>query len=169
MTEERKILEMLSAEQININQALGLLEALRSSATDISLAKNQVKKAEDLRWLAIHCLAGDVRMLSNPVLSEPRVVEGPVLENGRLGARDYRGDIEVEVPENFGVNLDVKKGDIRAEGIAFVKGEVRFGQATLERVGGVDLLLQLGNVNATLLLTRGVHSLNFQKMLEVTS
>lgn len=71
---------------------------------------------------------------------------------GRIG-----GDLDIRVPQGFGVVIDSKSGDVDIEGVPFVKAKLLAGDLDLRNVGGVDLSMSAGDVDATLLLTRGEH------------
>lgn len=71
---------------------------------------------------------------------------------GRIG-----GDLDIRVPQGFGVVIDGKSGDVDIDGVPFVKAHLLAGDLDLRNVGGVDLSMSAGDVDASLLLTGGQH------------
>jgi DUF4097 and DUF4098 domain-containing protein YvlB len=130
---------------------------------NFDFSKKSVKEPDNLRWLAIRCLSGDVSLKTQAGLSEPKIIEGGQAqkkENGDLRIFSLSGDVEVVLPEDYGVRLDVLSGDLEASGVAYVKGRVWSGDAKLGEVRGVNLLVMAGDAKAELLLTENEHSLD---------
>ncbi len=128
---------------------------------DFSFA-NKLKEPNNMRWLAIRALSGNVFLKTEPGLTEPKVLEGKQLkqkDNGELGMYSLMGNIEVLLPEDYGVRLDVLAGNLEAYDVAYVKGRVWAGNAELNRVRGVNLVVMSGNAEAELLLTEHKHNL----------
>lgn len=71
---------------------------------------------------------------------------------GRMG-----GDLDLRVPEGFGVVIESKAGDVNVRDVAFVKASLVAGDLDLRNVGGIDLSMGAGDVDASLQLTRGRH------------
>jgi hypothetical protein len=129
---------------------------------DFDFSKKSVKEPPNLRWLAVRCLSGDVSLRTEAGLTQPKIIEGGQAqkkENGDLRIFCIAGDVEVVLPEDYGVRLDVLAGDLTATGVAYVKGRVWAGDARLEEVRGVNLLVMAGEAQAGLLLTENEHSL----------
>ena len=146
---------------------------------------------EELRWVRVSVLAGDLDIRMDPSLREPVVegesahfevkkdgdgyVVGPVRRDksprregvdglidgvskfvggivGRIG-----GDLDIRIPQGFGVILDSKSGDVDVQGVPFVKGSLLAGDLDLRDVGGIDLSMSAGDVDASLRLSSGKH------------
>jgi hypothetical protein len=130
---------------------------------DFDLTRKKLKEPENLRWLVIRCLSGDVSLKTQAGLSEPQIIEGGQLqkkENGDLRLFSLSGDVEVLLPEDYGVRLDVLAGDLEATNVAYVKGRVWSGDAKLREVRGVNLVVMAGDAKAGLRLTENEHSLD---------
>ena len=130
---------------------------------NVGLSTKSLKEPPNLRWLAIRCLSGDVSLKTQAGLSEPKIIEGGQAqkkENGDLRLFSLSGDVEVLLPEDYGVRLDVLSGNLTATGVAYVKGRVWAGDARLEEVRGVNLLVMAGDAYAELLITENEHNLD---------
>jgi DUF4097 and DUF4098 domain-containing protein YvlB len=128
---------------------------------DFSFA-NKLNEPKDLRWLAIRSLSGNVILKTEPGLHEPKVLNGKKLkqkDNGEYGIYSLMGNVEVLLPEDYGVRLDVMAGNLEAHGAAYVRGRVWAGNAELTMVRGVNLVVMSGNAEAELLLTDAEHNL----------
>jgi hypothetical protein len=130
---------------------------------NFDFAKKKVKEPENLRWLIIRCLSGNVSLKTQAGLAEPKIIEGSrpqKKENGDLRMVDLAGDVQVLLPEDYGVRLDVLSGNLEATGVAYLKGRVWSGAARLSEVRGLNLLVLAGDANAELLLKENEHSLD---------
>ncbi len=120
----------------------------------------------ELQWVRVVSAAGDVTVRVDPTLITPVAEgdEGPVpitteTNKGSLTVTTLNEDLELTLPENFGVFLDVKSGNVDVEG-CFVIGKVLSGDVRLEAVTGVILTALSGDVDANLLLSEGKHAIN---------
>ena len=68
-----------------------------------------------------------------------------------------RGDITIRVPASFGVDLNLKAGDLSIHGVTYVKGSVLSGDVDLDDIKGIDLNVGAGDLDAHLHLTNGQH------------
>jgi hypothetical protein len=128
---------------------------------DFSFA-NKLKEPKNLRWLAIRSLSGNVRLRTEPGLAEPKVLEGKQLkqkDNGEYGMYSLMGNIEVLLPDDYGVRCDVMSGNLEAHDVAYVRGRVWAGNAELNKVHGVNMVVMSGNAEAELLLSEAEHNL----------
>jgi hypothetical protein len=126
---------------------------------DFSSANN-LAEPKNLRWLAIRSLSGNVLLKTEPGLREPKVLNGKRLkqkDNGEYGIYSLMGNVEVVLPEDYGVRFDVMAGNLEARDVAYVKGRVWAGNAKLDRVCGV--IVMSGNAEADVFLTEHKHNL----------
>ncbi|WP_337867290.1 DUF4097 family beta strand repeat-containing protein [Meiothermus sp.] len=136
-----------------------------------------------LRWFKVRQMSGDLEVVLEPSRTEP-LVEGEVqLRGRRRGPLKMRGeivekvleklygeapgdvdliatdDVTVRLPQGWGLACEVFSGDLKVEGIPFVRGRVTSGDVSLQSVGGVDLQVVSGDLDAELRLTEGQHNL----------
>jgi hypothetical protein len=115
------------------------------------------------QWVRVVSTSGDVRVSVDPELVAP-IAYGdngalPVTKpNGKLNVVVVDEDLELVLPRNYGVMLDVKSGDVDIEQ-GVVLGQVLSGDVTLEAVTGVVLTVMSGDVHANLALTTGKHAI----------
>lgn len=126
----------------------------------------------DARWLTIDTLAGDIDVRVDPSLDAP-VAEGPdglrleavdddfVLRVEREGFLDgfLKGkvdiDIDVRIPEGFGVDLRMKAGDVDLRGVPFLRGQLLAGDVSAKGLRAVDLSMSAGDLELELAATEG--------------
>jgi hypothetical protein len=65
------------------------------------------------------------------------------------------GDIELKLPQGWGLEIDGKAGEVDVKDVACLRGRMMAGNVELERVHGLDLSVRAGNVEGSLLLTEG--------------
>lgn len=137
----------------------------------------------NLKWIRVDLHSQDLAVSVDPSLDKPNIEGGvQVFEEAGVvtvtethGASHGNGspfsDIHwnlnfeeydepvIRVPEGWGLICNLAAGDLNAEGLAYVRGMVASGNATLEAVRGVDLKVMSGDLDATLLLSNGLHRL----------
>jgi DUF4097 and DUF4098 domain-containing protein YvlB len=115
------------------------------------------------QWVRVVSTSGDVRITVDPELVAP-VAYGdngalPITKpNGKLNVVVVDEDLELTLPRNYGVMLDVKSGDVEIEQ-GVVLGQVLSGDVTLQAVTGVILTVMSGDVHANLRLITGKHTI----------
>jgi DUF4097 and DUF4098 domain-containing protein YvlB len=118
---------------------------------------------ETSQWVRVVSTSGDVRVQVDPELVSP-IAYGdngalPIMKpNGKLNVVVVNEDLELILPRNYGVMLDVKSGDVDIEQ-GFVIGKVLSGDVTLEAVIGVIMTVMSGDVHANLRLTTDKHAI----------
>lgn len=189
MTERNRIQALLAEGKITPAEAELLLEALgeAESAEARPDALNDPSSAAAAppsaaigngpeRWVRVELSAGDLTIAVDNSLSEPqlhgevelqrdgenfvvrgRSGEGPL--GGWLGGILKRRDVAITLPVGFGVWVAGAAGDVTIDDVPFVKGHLTAGDVNLRNVGGVDLVATSGDVDASLRLTQGEHSL----------
>ncbi len=132
--------------------------------------------AVGVRWLTLAVAAADLRVTPGEAGSEPRLreeVEGATLEATSDGWRlEYRVDrgswwgigssparLDVEVPSDAGVVLDVKAGDVELEGVRYVRGRMLAGDLLIDGAEEVDVDKKAGDFTARIRPTSGRHRL----------
>ncbi len=130
------------------------------------------ESASGVRWLTTEMLAADLVVVAVEGLGEPRLraqVQGAVLQPEGSGWRlRYRVDggswplwgnrperIEVEIPRGAGVQLDVKAGDVKLEGVEHVRGHMFAGDLNIDGATSVDVDMKTGDLDARIRPTAG--------------
>lgn len=147
------------------------------AAAQAAHAPNQ---ASGLNWLDIDMLAGDITVKVDPQLKEPRSTGDGTLQpspsgmlirqwkrNSGRGFLDsildsaQKAQVEVSIPADWGVRLDVKAGDMEFKGpLRQLTGRVQAGNITAEEIHAIDLDLSAGDFAAGLLLASGQHRIS---------
>jgi hypothetical protein len=132
-------------------------------------------------WVIIDTFAGDLHIRVDASIREP-VVDNhddvtfvPEGDNYRVKfpadfgqpqgflenfiAKVRRGDLSVRVPEGYGVDLNLKAGDVTLEGVAHLRGVVLAGDVDASQLKSIDFTLRAGDFDASLLLTEGEHAI----------
>lgn len=115
------------------------------------------------QWVRVISTSGDVRINVDPELVAP-IAYGddgalPITKpNGKLNVVAVSEDLELSLPRNYGVMLDVRSGDVEIEQ-GVVIGQVLSGDVRLEAVKGVIMTVMSGDVHANLRLTTGKHAI----------
>ncbi|MDF1523592.1 MAG: hypothetical protein P1P87_12365 [Trueperaceae bacterium] len=123
------------------------------------------------RWLRVELVAGDVELYGADDVDAPEVVagDGVRLEATDQGARvnvdpetsllgRFRPvDVRVRVPRAWGVDLDLKAGDLELSGVRYVRGRVLAGDVEIAEAHGIDLTCGAGDLSIGLRPTEGRH------------
>jgi hypothetical protein len=126
------------------------------------------------RWLRIELPAGDLDVRAADV--DAPTLDGD--EDGRVrlettadGARLYTdpqrgllgrftpGDARVRIPRAWGIDLDVKAGDLDVRDVPFVAGRILAGDVEVRGARGLDLTCLAGDVSIAVAPTEGRHRL----------
>ena len=67
------------------------------------------------------------------------------------------GDLDVRVPEGYGVFVKSKAGDVDVRGVAFLKAQLMAGDIDVQDVGGVDIVASAGDIDVDFRPTSGKH------------
>lgn len=149
------------------------------SSSSNAEAKTQSTTAEQgtlpERWVRVMVLAGDLDIRVDAAL------EAPVIDRGEAeleahgqdfeirqarSARDYidrffsgsaNKDLDIRVPQGFGVELQCKAGDVDIEGVAYLKGELLAGDIDARLLGGIDVKLKAGDLDIRMRPSAGRH------------
>lgn len=158
-----------------------------SQAKTEKRAEPKVERNNDLNWVVIEMLAGDLNVKVDASLSEPKVLDGKaslekkgntyVLHRGKAKVshsgdplKDFgnmvagfigglHGDLEIAIPEGFGVEVSSKAGDVDIEGAVFLKANLLAGDLDAKDIAGIDLQMAAGDVDVSLKLTTGSHKI----------
>jgi hypothetical protein len=149
----------------------------QASASEPKYAQTSNGHTFDLRWLKVRMLAGNIEASVDPSLQTPQVTRGnadmrSVGQDVELDVQAVRsdflggllgsiraGDIELKLPQGWGLEIDGKAGEVEVKDVACLRGRVLAGNIELERVHGLDLSVRAGNVEGSLLITEGQHHL----------
>jgi hypothetical protein len=125
-------------------------------------------------------LAGDLEVRVDPSLTEPHVSGGP----GKLGMERHGADFQVNfrpegsgyldrfltqmrsgkvsvtIPEGYGVDLNMRAGNVRLHGVPYLRGRLTAGDLSADALRGVDLTNAAGDIDVRLLLTEGKHRIS---------
>lgn len=137
----------------------------------------------NLKWIRVNLNSEDLEISVDPRLDQPSISGGVQVfeENGVVTVSEHHGgmwgnagkfsDIHwnlhfeeddepvIRLPEGWGLICNLNAGNLKAEGLAYVRGTVASGDAHLEAVRGINLMVMSGDLDATLILTEGEHRL----------
>jgi hypothetical protein len=144
--------------------------ASESAATAGGAAAAVGATAHARRWIRVANLAGDVTVRGGDV-AEPELQgdhphvkierdgDGWVVRTTRTGwfERSWQSDIDVTVPRDMGVHLDVKAGEVRVHDVIAVAGRMLAGDLEIDGAEAIDLHKSAGDLDARVRLTRGTH------------
>ncbi len=160
-----------------MREAFGATVAGGADAERASAAAPQQPTAiapEGTRWLRIELPAGDLDVraadVDAPVLDDDedgRVQLEATANGARLFTDPERGllgrytpaDARVRVPRAWGIDLDVKAGDLDVRDVPFVAGRILAGDVEVRGARGLDLTCLAGDVSIALAPTEGRHRL----------
>jgi hypothetical protein len=126
------------------------------------------------RWLRIELPAGDLDVraadVDAPTLDDDedgRVRLEPAADGARLFTDPQRGllgrftpgDARVRIPRAWGIDLDVKAGDLDVRDVPFVAGRILAGDVEVRGARGLDLTCLAGDVSIAVAPTEGRHRL----------
>ena len=213
MSERERINEMVEAGKLNRAEANAILEALADletaeqtlDATQDELnsslradnepvteqkpygsktSAREARQPDELVWLRLDFMAGDIKVSADAELSEPVIDEGkvrlerdgenfvvrPVTKSRAAGSglledmggwlsnlASRVGDVSVRVPSEYGVRINSKAGDIEVLGVAFLKAELMAGDIDIRDVGGLELNATAGDIDIAFAPRRGKH------------
>jgi len=130
------------------------------------------------RWFNLEMLAGEVEVIVNPAVTRPtaRNDEGQLeLEETQDGVRlrnsgrdenffdrllggFHRSTVEIELPEGWGLDVNLKAGELKVRGaLPALRGSMLAGQLKAKEAKAVDLDVKAGEVDIGLVLTQGQH------------
>ena len=154
--------------------------AFASAATSASSGQAAAAPSDDLgiSWLSAEMVAADLVIDSVAGASEPRLrqpVEDVMLEPRGAGWRlRYRSErsswtffgldrtpkrIELELPAGMGVELAVKAGDVRLQGVTHVRGRMLAGDLHIAGAEYVDIDKKAGDLQVAMRATSGTQRL----------
>jgi hypothetical protein len=126
------------------------------------------------RWLRIELPAGDLDVRADdvdaPTLDDDedgRVHLEATVDGARMFTDPERGilgrytpaDARVRVPRAWGIDLDVKAGDLDVRDVPFVAGRILAGDVEVRGARGLDLTCLAGDVTIAVAPTEGRHRL----------
>ena len=131
-------------------------------------------------FVHVDMLAGDLEVRVDPSLSEPQISGGP----GRIGMERHGADFQVNfrpegsgfldrfltqmrsgkvsvaIPEGYGVDLNMRAGNVQLHGVPYLRGRLTAGELSADALNGVDLNNAAGDIDVRLLLTEGKHRIS---------
>lgn len=139
----------------------------------------------DARWVKVEMFAGNLEVEVDPSLTAPtfegqadleqqgrdykvrqqRPKSSGLLENvleNTLNAFFETKKLVVRIPEGYGVDLDMKAGNAEIRGVPTLRGKMMAGNLNAWELGGIALDLKAGNLDASLKLTEGQHTLDLK-------
>jgi hypothetical protein len=130
----------------------------------------------DLNWVHIDMLAGDLEVRVDESISEPEAEGDAVFEREgddfhlqkvssettgdwveQLVARFKTHDLKLRIPPGYGLNLQMKAGDVKLTGLPYLKANLLAGDLKADELEGVDLGMSAGDVSLGLRLKEGRH------------
>jgi len=137
---------------------------------------------DDARWVRIEMLAGDLEVSVDPDITRPSVEsdgagnlifeespEGFRIRWDQAGGSNFldrlvgrlrTGNIDVQVPAGFGVDLAATAGNVELEGVPYLRGHLTAGNLDAHGLKGIDLVCRAGDIDLGLELTEGAHRIN---------
>ena len=131
---------------------------------------------DTLRWVRVFMLAGNLEVWVDEGLEHP-VTEGEVklTQEGQnyvvrqTSKVDFLNNlmnsqriVELTLPVGYGVDLDMKGGNVDLHDVPFLKGKMMAGNVDAQVLGGIQLNMRAGNLDASLRLTEGKHRLDLK-------
>ena len=132
--------------------------------------------ANGLRWVRVTMFAGNLEVRMDERLERP-TTEGEVelTQEGQIYVvrQTSNGDflsnllnaqrnVEVTLPAGYGVDLNMKGGNVELYDVPFLKGKMMAGNLDARALGGIQLDMKAGNLDASLRLTEGEHRLDLK-------
>jgi hypothetical protein len=141
-------------------------------------------KPEDVRWVRVEMFAGNLELEVDPDLTAPTFEgQAELRQQGRnyevrQQRRKSSGLLEdvlegtfafleakrlvVRIPKGYGVDLNMKAGNAEIRGVPTLRGKMVAGNLNAWELGGIALDLKAGNLDASLKLTEGQHTLDLK-------
>ena len=149
----------------------------RPEVDDIGERPDKGIAPADTPWVVVEMIGGDLDITVDPTLEVPVAEGGPgyvevapdedgykvrfMPEKGnfldRILSSVRSGDLDVRIPPHFGVSVQATAGDVDLHGVRYLRGRLRAGDVTADRLEGVDFSLMAGDFEATLDLKAGDH------------
>ena len=132
--------------------------------------------ANGLRWVRVTMFAGNLEVRMDERLERP-TTEGEVeltqegqtyvvrqTSNGDFLSNllNAQRNVEVTLPTGYGVDLNMKGGNVELYDVPFLKGKMMAGNLDARALGGIQLDMKAGNLDASLRLTEGEHRLDLK-------
>lgn len=161
-------------------------DAMRAVSADLKGAAEQPDEASrpgagvapaGTKWLSVEMLAGELKVKAVPGLTGPVAEGGPghfdiqetddgyriqfMPERGtfidRIVTSLKSGELKVQVPPDYGLNLQATAGDVTMKGVRYLRGRMRAGELNADRLEGVDFGMTAGEFTATIDPRPGFH------------
>ncbi len=131
---------------------------------------------DGLHWVRVVMFAGNLEVRVDGSLERP-TTEGEVtltqeeqnyvvrqVRNGSVLTTPLgpRRNVEVTLPAGYGLDLDLKGGNVDLYDVPFLKGKLLAGNLDAKTLGGIHLDMKAGNLDASLRLTEGEHRLDLK-------
>ena len=151
--------------------------AARPEVDDIGERPDKGIAPAETPWVVVEMIGGDLDITVDPTLEVPVAEGGPGYVEVAPDADGYKvrfmpekgnfldrflssvrsGDLDVRIPPHFGVSIQATAGDIDLHGVRYLRGRLRAGDVSADRLEGVDFALMAGDFEATLDLKGGDH------------
>lgn len=135
---------------------------------------------DGVRWLRVEMLAGDLEVRVDPNrksvgatskgAGETKLEDTPDgMRLRQFGRRDgpsivdrlvsglQRTETTVDLPPGWGVDLDMKAGDVTLRGVPWLRGDLIAGDLDADALEGIDLTMKAGDVDVGLRPITGTH------------
>lgn len=161
-------------------------DAMRAVSADLKGAADQPDEASrpgagiapaGTKWISVEMLAGELKVKAVPGLTGPIAEGGPghfdiqetddgyriqfMPERGtfidRIVTSLKSGELKVQVPPDYGLNLQATAGDVTLRGVRFLRGRMRAGELNADTLEGVDFGMTAGEFTATIDPRPGYH------------
>ena len=155
---------MLKEGRLSREEAERLLAALGVEASSEEGVRRWLRIEGGMGRIEIRPAAGDEVSASGFGAGEVFLetgAEGGLLELKTRGPKLLQGALRVEVklPRDYGVELALGQGALRAESLAGLRGELGTGKVEAAGIRALDLELGMGSARLGLLLQEGEHRL----------
>ena len=136
---------------------------------------------EDLSWLYVKAFAGNIKIKGDDSISEPAIIKGekyalskvddiylvkPIKSSKKHNSGSFidgivnfvdnlsnnaGGDLELKVPQSFGVKIKAGAGDLKVRNIEFLNAKLMAGNAKVKNVAGLVINNAAGDINVSML------------------
>ena len=131
---------------------------------------------DGLRWVRVTMFAGNLEVRVDDELERPTtegeveltqegrnyVVRQTLNEDFLSNLLNARRNVEVTLPAGYGVDLNMKGGNVDLYDVPFLRGKMMAGNLDARALGGIRLDMKAGNLDASLRLTEGEHRLDLK-------